>query len=373
MSVIKEGAQMEEPRQPNQNEYNNVLNFLNDKLRENTSWSIAHEYPTALTPTNVHNMRIITGENETILAHAVLKPIIIRTPHIIYKAGAIGSVVTSPEHRNKGYSTKIINECTRLALEQQCDIAILWTDKFDFYRKFGYELAGTEYSFLIEENFTVPNMPLKFKNDNKVSAESIFRLYQNHSVNTIRTVEEIKKYMHIPKSNVYTAWDLNGQLVAYAVEGKGADLNGYIHEWGGSVPNLMALLSYIRKEKNAPITVIVPKHSENFISHLKEKSAFMNQGFLGMIKIVNFDQLANKIKRAFRAEGVADIVLERQNNYFIFGIGKDFCTINNEMDLTQILFGPINYEELNVFTKETIETLNKILPLKFWIWGWDSI
>lgn len=364
---------MEEPRQPHHEEFKSVLNFLNSKLRENANWSIATEYPTALTPNNIHNMRIITDENEAVLAHAVLKPLIIKSPHVVFKVGAIGSVVTSPEHRNKGYSTKIINECNRLATEQQCDITILWTDKFDFYRKFGYELAGTEYSFVIEENFSMPNSNLKFKKDIKVSAEAIFRIYQTHTVNSVRSVEEINKFIQIPQTNLYTAWDINGQLMAYAAEGKGADLSGYIHEWGGSVQNLMSLFSYIRKEKNTPITVITPKHAENLITHLREISAIENQGFLGMIKVVNFEQLSAKIKRAFRAEGIADILLEKQNNNYVFGIGKDYCTLENDSDFARLLFGPIDYTALEVFDVETVKKLQKILPLKLWIWGWDSI
>ncbi|HEX7675422.1 MAG TPA: GNAT family N-acetyltransferase [Bdellovibrio sp.] len=363
---------MEGPRSPREAELPQVLDFLNKKLRSEANWSIAAEYPTALTPNNLHNMRII-ADDDKVLSHAVMKPLIIKSPHVIYKVGAIGSVVTDDQHRGQGLSTQVIQDCLKSASEQSCDIAILWTDLFDFYRRLGFELAGSEISFIIEENFEVPAHTLRFSTDSKVSPDAIYRLYSQHSVNSVRTIEETRKFLSIPETKVYTAWEPNGQLAAYAIEGKGIDLGGYIHEWGGSVSKLMALFSFIRAQKNQPFTVICPRHAMNLIENLKTKHVTMNQGFLGMIKLVNFEQLAGKIKRAFRAEGVADIVLEKHQNHFVFGIGQDLYTINNETDMVRLLFGPIDYRAIGIFKEETIQKFEKIFPLALWIWGWDSI
>ena len=364
---------MEGPRSPRETEFPQVLNFLNESLRSEVNWSIAAEYPTALTPQNIHNMHIIS-EGDRVLSHGVLKPLIIKTPHAILKVGAIGSIVTDENHRGRGLSTQIINGCLKTASSQQCDIAILWTDLFDFYRKMGFELAGSEVSFVIEDNFTAPQIEgLKFMSDTKVAPDAIHRLYSLHTVSSVRTIEETRKFISIPKTKIYTAWESNGQLAAYAVEGKGADLGGYIHEWGGSTSKLLALLSFIRKEKNQPFTIICPAHSVNLINHLKTKPVTVNNGFLGMIKIIHFDQLSAKIKRAFRAEGIADIVLEKSVDHFVFGIGQELITIKEEQDLVRLLFGPLDYKTLGIFKDETCDKLTKILPLNLWVWGWDSI
>lgn len=363
---------MEGPRSPRETELPQVLDFLNKKLRNEASWSIAAEYPTAFSSNNLHNMRIIADEGH-VLSHAVLKPLIIKSPHVIYKVGAIGSVVTDDQHRGQGLSTQVMTDCLKSAAEQSCDIAILWTDLFDFYRRMGFELAGSEISFVVEENFDVPPINLRFSTDSKVAPDAIYRLYSSHSVNSVRTIEETRKFLSIPQTKVYTAWEPNGQLAAYAIEGKGVDLGGYIHEWGGSVSKLMALFSFIRAQKNQPYTIICPRHAQNLINELRRRPVTVNEGFLGMIKLVNFDQLAAKIKRAFRAEGVADIVLEKHPNHFVFGIGQDLFTINNETDMVRLLFGPVDYRSMDLFKEETIQKLEKILPLALWIWGWDSI
>jgi predicted N-acetyltransferase YhbS len=363
---------MEGPRSPAESELPNVLNFLNQSLRSQAGWSIAAEYPTALSSTNLHNMRIIT-EDDQVVSHAVLKPLVVKSPHVIFKVGAIGSVVTNETHRNQGLSTKIIEDCLQQATRQQCDIAILWTDLFDFYRRMGFELAGTEISVVIEEEFQAPDPTLRLSKDSKVAAEALHRLYSTHTVNSVRSVEETRKYLSIPQTQVYTAWDSSGQLAAYAVEGKGADLSGYIHEWGGSVTAILTLLSFIRREKQQPITIIVPEHSKNLIQRLREKPVTYNQGFLGMIKILNFEQLSAKIKRAFRAEGVSDIVLEIQNGRYVFGCNGDLAVLEGENNLTQLLFGPVDIHSLDAFKPETREKLAKVMPLNLWIWGWDSI
>jgi predicted acetyltransferase len=364
---------MEGPRSPAENELSTVLNFLNKELRAEAQWSIDNEYPTALVPSNIHNMRIIKDQTQ-IVSHAVVKPLIIKSPYAIYKVGAIGSVVTDPKYQNQGHSKTVLNDCLELARSQQCDVAILWTGLHDFYRKIGFELAGTEMSLIIDKPLTEATAPdLRFSSDPKVAPEAIFRLYSNHTVSTVRTIDETRKYMNIPQTKVYTAWEKNGALAAYAIEGKGADLGGYIHEWGGAVSKLIPLLNYIQTQKKSQLTIICPRHSQNLITQLLQKGAMANEGFLGMIKILNHDQLFGKIKRAFRAEGVSDIVLEKNKDGFLFGVGQELFTMTSESDMVNLLFGPVDIQRLDMMTEKARNQLAKILPLPFWVWGWDSV
>lgn len=362
---------MEGPRSPRETEYHQVLDFLNQELRPDSKWSLAREYPTALSLSNIHNIRIITDDQQ-VLSHAVLKPLIIRTPLAIVKAGAIGSVVTAEAHRNQGLSKKILEDCIEECRKQECDIAILWTNLYEFYQKMNFELAGSENSFVIEQEFQAPVSNLRYMKTNQIAAEAIARLYTQHTVTSVRNVEDIRKFLQIPQTIAYTAWDPTGQLVAYAIEGKGADLTGYIHEWGGSVSNLLSLFSHIRKERKGSFTVIAPAHSTNLVQKLKSiPGVVAAEGFLGMIKLINTDSLFAKIKRAARSLGVNDFVLEQRGPEYVFGVGTDLIMIADEKDLVRILFGPLT--EIPHLKAETQNTLNKFLPLPLWIWGWDSI
>jgi GNAT superfamily N-acetyltransferase len=363
---------MEGPRQPHEGEWHKLVRFLDKNLRSEAEWSITDEYPTVLNPKNRHNVRIII-EDEKILSHAVLKPLIVKTPQMILKIGAIGSVVTDETHRGKGLSTKVLEECLTLASSQQCDIAILWTNLYDFYRKMGFELCGSEVSFIFQEEFPAPLTDLNYSVDPKVSAEAIVRLYANHTVASIRSSDDIRKFLSIPNSNVYTAWTKDGRLAAYAIEGKGIDLGGYIHEWGGGVQELISLLSFIRHHKQQPMTLITPAHSTKLIEELTKLPTLINYGHLGMIKILHFQQFAVKIKKAFRAKGIVDFTVEKHGNEVVFGFANELFTLQSEADLCRILFGPVQYEELGIFSPESIAKINQVLPLKLWIWGWDSV
>lgn len=363
---------LEGPKVPSEQEYQRVLEFLNQKLRPDFEWTIDKEYPTALTVSNRHNMSVIVNDDK-VVSHAVVKPLIVKTPQMIFKLGAIGSVVTDENFRNQGLSQKILKESIELAQKQNCDLAILWTNLYDFYRKLDFELAGYEISFAFHNQVIYDTKKYKYSHDGSIAPEAIAKLYTQHSVGSIRSIEEIRKFLQIPKTRVYTAWNLDGTLAAYAVEGKGADLTDYIHEWGGGVTAIKNLIGYISQVKGKPFHFITPRHSQNLISELTPLATFTNQGYLGMIRILNFENLANKIKKAFRAVGISDFVLEKRDGHIHFGVASDLYTIQAEKDLVPLLFGPWDWQNQDIFNDKTAQILGQILPLSIWVWGWDSV
>ena len=135
------GRTMEGPRPLFDHELGEFVDFLSTQLRPSHAWSIAEEYPLAIHDANLNNVRVIKEENHFVSA-AVMKPLVIKSPAGLFKVAAIGSVVTAPEHRNRGLSRQIMDDCLKAAQEHGCDFAILWTNLFDFYRKLGFELAG---------------------------------------------------------------------------------------------------------------------------------------------------------------------------------------------------------------------------------------
>jgi hypothetical protein len=244
----------------------------------------------------------------------------------------------------------------------------------NFYRKLGFELGGTEISLSIPQNFKCTEVPgLRFVNSNKVDPEAILRLYSQHSAGSVRTADEIRRLLQIPNMRVYTAWDEQNKLQAYAIEGKGADLEGYIHEWGGGVSKLLPLLKFATQEQKKPLTIITPPHSQNLIRQLKEAGAVEHSGVLGMIKILNAPALLTKIKKYIRSTGVEDVVLEAREGRFYMGYREEIFSTDSESDLVRLLFGPLKAGELNAFDKNTAEVFERLFPLSLWIWGWDSV
>jgi hypothetical protein len=363
---------MEGPRAPTSNEYPDLVRFLDNNLRTNINWSVADEYPTVFTENNLHNFRIIKSSEE-ILSHAVIKPLLTKTRRAIFKVGCIGSVLTNEKHRNKGLSQNVINECLTEIQKQDCDFAILWSDLYDFYRKIGFELAGTEVSLLIEKPLQVKHA-FKIMQNNKVDPQALYKIYSQHSVGSIRNLDDFTKFLKIPNSRLYTAWNADGTIAGYAAEGKGADLQGYIHEWGGSVEAVTALASYIRNQLQQTTTLITPSHSQALIKKFEELGVKKVEGFLGLIKIVNPQIFFQKIIRNSKAEwGIEGFHLEFKEGFYYYGVGENSFKTDSESDIVKLLFGPAKPSALADHGKELNEILDRIFPLEMWVWGWDSI
>jgi len=364
---------MEGPRPLFEHELTDLIRFLSTHLRPGKEWSIADEYPLAIHDSNLNNVRVIRDQND-FLSAAVMKPLVIKSPVGIFKVAAIGSVVTNPEHRNQGLSKQVLEDCIDSARKHGCDFAILWTDLFDFYRKLGFELAGSEVSLAIPESFKCTDVPgLRFMNTNKIDPEALLRLYSQHTTGSVRTVDEVRRLLQIPNSRVFTAWNEQNKLVAYAVEGKGADLEGYIHEWGGGVSKLMPLLKYAIAQRKRSLTLIAPTHSANLIRQLKEAGAQDHTGVLGMVKLLNPSGFMAKIKRYVRSMGVEDLVLEPREGKYYLGYKSEIFSTDNESDIVRLVFGPLKASQLHPFDEETSAVFEKLFPIAMWIWGWDSV
>jgi len=363
---------MEGPRPPFENEYPKVIEFVSNSLRPNQNWSISDEYPTAFTLANLNNIRVMFDERE-VVSHALIKPLIVKTPLLLLKIAGIGSVVTATSHRQQGLSRQIIDDCLKSAESQGCDIALLWTDIPDFYRKFQFELAGSENHFVIDRELPTNRTDLNFITGSNVAPEAIFNLYQKHRVTTLRSIDEIRRFMKIPNSNIYTAWDKNHRLLAYAVEGKGADLRGHIHEWGGNIPDLFALLNFVRSSTNQNPQLIAPAHSKNLIRQLETIGIERKENFLGMIKILRPDLLCAKIKKASRDLGINDFIFEKQDQAYYIGRPGHIFKTDSLIDLTKLIFGPWCPSDIHPFDSASLEILNKLFPIDIWLWGWDSV
>jgi N-acetylglutamate synthase-like GNAT family acetyltransferase len=370
-----------EVRKAKESDWQKINEFLDKSLRPQNKWSLHHEYPLAFSERNRKNIYFIEDEDQ-VLAHAVLHPTIIKTHYHLFKVGLIGSVVTDESQRGKGLSREIIENCLKAAKEQKCDISILWTDMFNFYARFGFEIAGSEIALQVDESFKPQNKKsLKVLETAQVSPQALLKLFNKHQLRSVRSPSDIQKFLNIPQTEVYTAWNaMTNELEAYCVMGKGADFTNYIHEWGGQVTSIMSLVKHISEKKiressdpQTIITLISPPQCQNLIRKMQEAGAHKYLGVLGMIAINNPESFCAKIKKGARALGYDEFIFDYQSDRYFFGYGDEIYQTDSPQDITRLVFGPAQPEQIHNFSKRSLEALNEIFPIPFWVWGWDSI
>jgi len=195
-------------------------------------------------------------------------------------------------------------------------------------------------------------------------------LYDQHSLGMERSRKAWEKYFEIPKT-AFVCSEQNGKLDAYVVCGKGEDFSDYIHEWAGSADTLPGLVRYCLEEvvRGDAVTVLAPDPRHPFPLALKRAGALMHTGFLGLVKILNASSLWEKLHSA-----VDRVEFEERDHEtgWIFRAGEEELVIENERTLTRIFFGP-EPPSAYISLPDSLRCLDDILPVRFFIWGLDSV
>lgn len=351
----------------------NLFEFLNSQLRPESPWSISDEYPLFYSENNFENLRIATVGDQ-IVAHAGVRFFIAKTHFGLVKIAAVGSVVTHPEHRSKGLSQNLIQQLMDKAWQEGADIAVLWTDLHDFYKKIGFELAGTELTVELSSQFKVASDPsLKYLLDQKFSSEALLKGFLKHSVNSLRKASDIESYLRIPNSRIHSVWDQNHKLLAYAIEGKGADLQDYVHEWGGETTPLLSLLSKVNTNRSRHLKILAAPHHQNFLKNLRAQGSEEFVGCLCMMKWIDPDRMFRKINLYAAQKGMKNFFVSRQDDLFKIQVNGQVFQTDQGSDFIPLIFGPTTAQHFGTFDSATAAELEKVFPLPFWIWGWDSV
>ncbi|MBK7843824.1 MAG: hypothetical protein IPJ71_09030 [Bdellovibrionales bacterium] len=80
-----------------------------------------------------------------------------------------------------------------------------------------------------------------------------------------------------------------------------------------------------------------------------------------------------KLRRYARQLGHDDWIFDFKEGAYYLGTSNKLFRTESEQDIIKLLFGPLKASELEGFDKSTAEMIEEVLPLPFWIWGWDSV
>lgn len=331
-----------------------VFDFLNRENSQNEPRSIREEYPSVFRACPGGESLYIQ-EGDRIVSHAAFVEREFQHPAVRIKIGLIGSVVTHPSYRGRGFATQLIQRACKELKKRGCVVAMLWSDQTEFYAPLGFHRAGKEQDLrfsaeLMGSDFGIVR-PMNFDHD----AHFIWRMYQKQHCRLDRSLEEQKKLLKTPKAQVFVT-EKDGKLTSYLVINKGADFTDYIHEWGGDISELQRNISFCQKNIfiGKPLTLIAPHDYD--ISMLKQISEEKWEGVLGLIRVLDKNLLLSTYMNYLKQKNV-DHVWSKNKDSILFS--NDEFQLKSECDVIQLVFG------------DEKRCHHSVLPL--FLWGFDSI
>ncbi len=271
-------------------DYDQVLQFFERLLRDDSPCRLDAEYPLAFNLANRDHI-FVSRTKDPLAGLASLERKIEIEPGRTMNALFVGSVVTDPKARNQGLQRQLFMALEEKAETWGIDLIVLWSNQMEFYQKLGFSLAGLQASWLGGMKGALSTIPSKVKLGSTQDVpfrREYFEAFDQKRMRVHRTQEEMKKLWNIPKMFV-ACTDR-----AYALVGKGEDFEGICHEWAGPAEEVLACFDKLR-EKFHQLRILSPgiihdPEESKVISRLEENQFECRLEYLGLIKILS-DQL----------------------------------------------------------------------------------
>ncbi|MGE3173669.1 MAG: GNAT family N-acetyltransferase [Planctomycetota bacterium] len=165
------------------------------------------------------------------------------------RVALLGSVATEPEVRGRGLAQQVLQAALDDCRAEGAAAVLLWAERPELYARTGFAPGASELCLALRGDVGAPAGP-----DAVVETEAgrarfaaiqdhprLSALHRQKPVRIDRTDQEMSARLTTP--GLWTCvLERDGAVVAYACTGKGADLQGWWHELGGSDRDVTALL-----------------------------------------------------------------------------------------------------------------------------------
>lgn len=336
---------------------------------------LADEYPLVFHAEGPGGVVSLDRENAVVSACSVLGRELVG-PHGRLSVGLIGSVSTAPEFRGQGAATHILRQAEAEHRRQGHVLSMLWADTPSFYYARGYRPVGRERVFRVTPE-VAPRLPEApgIRAAAAGDAAAIHALYEAQPVRVDRTPVETASLLRCPGMEVRVL-EREGQIVAYACRGRGRDLQNTVHEWTGSLEDVLALLRVHREETGAdqPLCLSGPASRWDLRERLEALGLESRVGPLAAAKLLGRAAAARLLQEQLGPESsvrVEPTALGAPPRVELVGPhGRGELT---DDVLLALLFGTEEVQpEIEALGQSFGLDLSR-LPLDLYVWGLDSI
>ncbi len=181
----------------------------------------------------------------------------------------IGSVVTRPEFRGRGFSKALQKALIERLASDDVPLAVLWAERPEFYTGRGFAPAGWEFHLDMTGVRAYAGFPqgFSFRAFKPEDSAEVAALYDHHPYRTIRPPDDDARLYTMPGTRGLVATGEGDKVVAAVFCGKGADFIDYVTEWDGPLGLVIPLLGECRSRGWAR-QVLVPPGGEGLADQL---------------------------------------------------------------------------------------------------------
>ena len=275
-----------------------MLALVDAEIRTNgTATRAWDDFRLVLAPEN-RDWQFVATEGEEIVGclACLIRPF--ATSCGVIPVAGIGSVVTAARWRGRGISSRLQRYALERIAASKVPLAVLWTDRPEYYAGCGFGAAGVEYH-VDYEDCDLDDLPVasgQIRPYQDQDTAQIAALYARHPLHTVRAPGDAASLYGMPgtKGLVFVEGQ---QLSGYLFGGKGADFPGYVTEFGGDGAAVVALLAEARRQQIAT-KVLVPQGETELRRLLVARGASWSARASGYWSVVAADILRATVSTA---------------------------------------------------------------------------
>ena len=159
-------------------------------------------------------------------------------------AALIGCVATDEKWRGKGLASVLVEGLIDWSIKRKADLAVLWGSEEKMYKRLGFSLKGTQARVVLSDLSLSSSASAQV---HKAWNPRIFDCLKSRECGLSLSMTDLK-WIEAHKNITWYWMGTKQEITAYAAVGKGIDLAGMIHEWGGEQKALYQLLHTLQKE-----------------------------------------------------------------------------------------------------------------------------
>ncbi len=263
----------------------------------------------------------------------------------------IGAVATDPLWRGMGLASRLISLSVDWARDKGASLVVLWSSEQNLYRRHGFELCGAQME-----------VPLAQMQITETPAEQVYRGWNYKLFELVRERrgglilgDKDRGWFEGHKNVEWMYVGSSDSPKAYVAVGRGVDMNGIIHEWGGETKGLLSLLQFLKSNSPNLKFLCSPFHMEE-LGIPVPKSKLES---LCMAKILDPEKLVEN----FFPKRDLTIQFKWVKDHWQIWNGLQISGTFTDQELTKVILGSPHdkgYERSGLF------------PLPLWVWGLDA-